>query len=214
MGIRIWTGKRHRNQLIDLVEAHNTIVEKKARRFRDFYQQSLKKKEDQNVFLSITQPDEQIKYIFEMVAQFFVHHYNDFENITCMKLNDKEKLEFCFYRNEPYSINNTFKKGEGCAGLAWKDKTIIIIPDRKKDQKYINKGRNVSNDNGSIISYPVMAGNELIYVINITTSKENIFKEKYKNHYIKIFDSFAKRIKLEDILNRIKKGVENETRQR
>lgn len=206
------------------------VIREKSNRFLGFIRShtsaEIKKKDVNYIFDTITQPSEQINIILINISQYFERYFipeDEKINVTIM-VPDGRKLKFYAYVEPPKSLGeeqNYFGYGISAAGRSWAAEDMVIVEDieaekekGKSDRVYTIAKRDWTDEKGSLICFPVFdleipngVENNLIYVVNIKSSKANTFLQKDKAHYEDILQGFAERIVLENRLLKIKEFI-------
>lgn len=95
-----------------------------------------------------------------------------------------EQLNLARLKVERYT--HTFKLGEGIMGIAASTGKIYHCNDCKKDENYLPVIHpHIDKDIGSLICAPIMAGNELLGVLNISHPHKNFF-HSWQEHAIAV----------------------------
>lgn len=97
-----------------------------------------------------------------------------------------------------------------CACIKRRD--IVIIEDTLKESKkqkgraFLSTNPEDSDDEGSIICYPVIqpVSDNIVYVLSVYVNKKGYFTTKKKALYKKVFEHFALRMRLENSLTQLK----------
>lgn len=201
-----------------LIGIINTIILEKKRRFFSTYKNLLVKETvtSDDIFLNITKPKDQIFIICNNLYAGFINIFPNIDirlTILCCK---DSLFVSCFYYYpgvNPVTTMDEFNAGSA-SRYALQSKKIFLIPNTTKEKnpkKFFHK-ENVSPSRivKSILSYPIIdEDGEVIFVINISSNKENVLLKKYLEKYTLILDAFAERILIEYYLYEMR-GMCNE----
>ena len=83
------------------------------------------------------------------------------------------------YGSKLHLQKRSFKLGEGVAGLAAKTKRPILIKDVNKDPRFLHLDSSVKI--GSMLSIPLITGEEILGVINMSHPEKNYFNSRYED---------------------------------
>ncbi len=81
------------------------------------------------------------------------------------------------YGHKRHTLTSSFKLGEGVAGIAAETKKPVLIHDTRRDPRFIDTGTAV--EIGSILTIPILAGDETLGVINMSHPQTNFFNSRH-----------------------------------
>lgn len=208
--------------LVALSNGFNSIVDAKMKRF-NFEYKSINSgdKRPNEIFSAITQPDQQIILLTELIHTFFqatdtkIHF-----KVRVIDIDENNKAKEWFYfspRNQPPKTEiSVLRMQDSSVSNCLKRKGLIIIEDINKEAlKPKGKRKFVTSKSddeiGSLLCFPVYHESTRCYPYVITVSANMpYFRTKRKDYYNWLFDQFACRMQLEHTLILLKKGVKNE----
>lgn len=196
-----------RENLLRLVGHVRVIVNAKSVRFHDTLKRLGSKVDPAEAFLTITQPQEQIKEIIRNTYDYFFHSPEvrapEVGSVCLMKWNDIARhLEFdvCFpYDSTPRTSATEFGDNSTIAGRAFSDREMVISADLMSDIRY----KKLSDSRaGSMFAYPVWDDFALRveFVINVVSSKVRRFEEEDRESLKIPMRVFGERLLLENRL--------------
>lgn len=204
----------------NLVVALDIPVNKKRERFAEevdnFVRSGNNKHTTHKVFKAITKPEEQSILILESLASFLNTAYNNVDFKVGLMSIKNNKIEdwkhFLPITKPPKTPLEILRLKESTISRCVASKHTEIVSDVKKeiknqkngsmaDIRYV-KGNTSEKEQGSQLCYPIISATtkDLIYVVTISASERNFFKESERHTYKWILERFATRIALEHSL--------------
>lgn len=196
-----------RRNLLRLLGYVRVIVNAKSVRFHDTLNRLGEKIKPDEAFLTITQPQEQIKEIIRNTYDYFFHisdeKVSETGSVCLMRWNDRERhLDFdvCFpVDSAPRTSPTEFGDNSTIAGRANADREMVISADLANDSRY---KRLSDATNGSMFAYPVWDdfAHRIEFVINVTSTKIKRFQEEDREALKIPMRVFGERLLLENRL--------------
>ncbi len=210
---------RH-HEWFTFIQAINEVVGAKARRFGEYANSMPERPSGESVFATITQPLNQIAILVERLHTVLVMLTKDNSlKVVLARIDEKDMpVEFTVYEPKdevpPKDLlvknarRTLFHK---CAALR---QTIGIEDIAKELTKKGNKKRYAASDipsdsHGSIICHPLIHPfcNRVLFCLSVKSNQSGYINETFREKYLYIIDSFAKRILLEASLEMMKKRI-------
>lgn len=155
----------------------------------------------------VIKPTEQMSKIFEGFMYIFKKITdNDHIKVSIIECKDQKMSKYLYKsdddaRTDIEELNEKRSTARQCCAkkrLVIYDSTANLI---RRHWFYGDKARIKS-----IMSYPVMSGKKILYVISVTSKVENTFKEKERKKYELIFEQLSYRLMLESYLSTLLKN--------
>lgn len=192
------------------------IVRKKSARFVEHCASLGDATTAEEVFLAITQPEEQIHYILEQIARFFEHGQEGHNVVVVLFEPDQRAghFRYAFYYpkdSRPSVPEEEFFINGGCPGHARSKNDVIVITSIAEDLRSRNPiylaPDNRANKTGSLVCFPLndTERNCTPYILSVFINREGVFQEA--DYLREILEPFAQRILLEDRLRVLKQRV-------
>jgi hypothetical protein len=195
-----------RENLLRLIGHVRVIVNAKSVRFHDTLQRNPNMRPE-DAFLTITQPQEQIKEIVRNAHDYFFHspevHTPETGSVCLMKWDDAGRhlvFDACFpYDTGPRTSATEFGDSSTLAGRAFFDRDMAISSDLRNDSRY--KQLSDARD-GSMFAYPVWDDftHRVEFVINVVSSRIGRFEEADREALKIPMRVFGERLLLENRL--------------
>lgn len=203
-----------------LLTEFNNIVGLKETRFRGylervyFLRQAGTPPTPDDIFQSITHPEEQIKVLTSGIFRVFLlllrqTHGDDANetlkvNLAIVRNGVLEGFPCHYPGNHPVRSNiNELGNPRSCLMQAAKSGSLIVVEsmldESQKDRGcfYVTDEAR-ANDDGSLICFPILLPSPgVVFVISICYGQPYAFHKKYCGIYRQLLDSFAVRLKLE-----------------
>lgn len=196
--------------LTSLLSGISVVVNDKSQRFHKTIHNTENTKDKiskDEIFTTITQPQEQVRIICQVIFSFFKEFVNEgnlkfilvscssgrfIRVINCTSADDTSKTLPSFLNHKTMA--------KDCA-----DKKKILIMECKGDKnvQFYESRKKKSNIN-SMITYPICNEETTRYVLCLSSHEEFTFKNRDKKVYELILKEFGKRIILESYLNDLK----------
>lgn len=183
-------------------------------RFDSFYKSHNGTKYSNDVFHEITQPDQQIALLTEMVYHIFQSNYSEIKfKVRLVDIDNKIPIGWAAYapkerypRTEILQLKNKNSAIKQCL----KKQDLLIIEDivkAAKESKYVMSHED-ENEVGSLLCFPIKHAptNSHPYVITVSADKPFFIKDK-SELYLWILNQFSARMQLEHTLKLLKKEV-------
>lgn len=208
--------------LLSLFETLERVVGAKAERFEAALRKVEKEGQNpagENVFLRITQPDQQIALLTEGLKAFFdaVDREGVSFRVTVAAIEGGIPVEWFYFSpstDPPRTPIEVLHSPNSAIIKCCKIKDLVIVEDLRKE---VQKGEGASYacsdpknvEEGSLVCYPVLAGklDEIPYVITIVADKRRYFRDRKSGLYKWMFKRFALRVRLEHYLLALKERV-------
>jgi hypothetical protein len=208
---------REKNTLLRLIGRVRIIVGVKSDRFHQTanVQTPLS---PHDVFLTITQPELQIKEIIRHTCDFFAHDGEPDENIrvSLMEWDDARRhLVFIAWypdHEPPRALPGAFRDTTTVAGKSYLTNDIVICEDTANDVNYAKLG---DRGDGSMFSYPIYDDhmNRVALIVNVVSDKIRRFRSSGRDALELPMQVFADRLLLENRLRKIKLRVSEDSSQ-
>jgi len=153
-------------------------------------------------FIKYIRPDIQLLEIKKSLTAYFREIYSDATILTDLFSVKDNKFKY-EYNDEPTQTSiEVVNKPESTASTALKRKRIVTVSDTTK--KRANFVHDNARDIKSIICFPVIEKSCVVYMISVSSLNKDVFNKnnEIKNKYA--LDIFAKRIKLQMYIKKIK----------
>lgn len=159
----------------------------------------------------VIKPTEQMSKIFEGLMYIFKKlTNNDHIKVSIIECKEQKMHKYLYKsdddaRTEISELNEKRSTAKQCCTkkrLVIYDSTANLI---RRNWFYGDKTRIKS-----IMSYPVMSGKKILFVISVTSKEENTFKEVERKKYELIFDQLSYRLMLESYLSSLLKKQNDE----
>ena len=211
--------------LLTLFDTIEDVVGEKRERFAQKLQEFREKKspgtklDGAAVFLSITQPRQQIDSIIEGVLLFFkgIQSRKDTSlRVSLIEVKNRHPVDFlCFFPRDkgPRSAIKDLDNPNSAAARAIKAGGIVVIEDIKsaanKDQFRVTDPSRAEEE-GSMICYPVLdrSNRAVVLLVCLCSDVPRYFLGRSRKMYGWVFSKFANRLLLEYNLSVLKKLVE------
>lgn len=190
----------------------NQVVETKRKRFLDYKIYALENNPDkEHIFATITQPLQQIIKIFDGVKYSFSKICKDEDiKVSIIKCSNNKLSNYIYHSDDApnISIEQLIQNKSTARHVISKKKPLLI---QNTDKKYLlnskpwfYKGENDICDIKSIYCFPVKSGNQIIFIVTLTSKEPLTFRNKHKNAYDFMLNEFGSRLILESYLLDIK----------
>jgi hypothetical protein len=204
---------RERNQLLRLIGYVRVIVGAKSRRFSETAGNLSDPIDAGAAFLTITQPNFQIREIIRAIHDFFSAEALVGENIkvSLMEWNKSEgHLDFIAYfpdSHAPRAAPQAFRDASTIAGRAYLNDDIVISEDLLGETRYQRLG---NNEAGSMFAYPVDDDRtrKVALIVNVVSNRVRRFRVKDREALQIPMQVFAERLLLEYRLRTLRQRVE------
>jgi hypothetical protein len=206
-----------RNELSYLVGLVRGIVAVKSRRFFERGRELRDPVSATEAFMTITQPELQMREIMRGVHNFFTDQSDDpvveRVRVLLMRWDERagcmEAFNIYFPEAEPPRVPaGAFCDNSTVAGLANEKNDFVIVEDIATDGKFrkFPRGRTIA---GSMIAYPVYDDlhRKVVTVINVVSNVPKRFKETERDALEIPMQVFAERLLLENRLLELKERV-------
>ncbi len=213
-----------RKELVAILDAINTVVSSKNKRFLAATKTALSSNWDvSRLFPEITKPDQQIVLLIHAVRGVFelLHNQKIDIKVGLMEVENGERLAGWFVfaptevppktgEKELSAPSSAIKRALEYGGIVVVESIQSELKKKRKEDRMCIKGSVVGSEDGSLITMPIYCPNirRPIYVLSIKGDKGNCFLEKHKDKYKWILTNiFSARIILEHHLMLMKKGI-------
>jgi len=203
-------------QLLRLVGHVRVIVTAKSRRFFEALRDLPNPVDPGRAFLTITQPEEQIKEIVRNTHEYFYYSPDTESNETIavqlMRWNDAARhLEFVQmfpHTERPRTAPSEFGDMSTISGRAFHTRSMVISENVAADSRYKKLS---DSPEGSMFSYPIWDDFELkvAFVVNVVSSKIQRFREEDREALDIPMRVFGERLLLESKLAGLKARVQH-----
>jgi hypothetical protein len=202
---------KEKDTLIRLIGRVRLIVGVKSTRFHEGAT-TVSLVDAAKVFLTITQPELQIKEIVRHTRDFFAGdgEPNERIRVSLMEWDDVRKhLVFLAWYPDaepPRALPQAFRDTTTVAGKAYLTSDLVISEDMANDPNYAKLG---DREGGSMFSYPICDDflNQVALVVNVVSNKVRRFRSANKESLELPMQVFADRLLLENRLRKIKLRV-------
>lgn len=194
------------------------IVNHKANRFDNFYKHHINGTKSSNgIFHEITQPDQQIALLTQMVYHIFQSNYSDIKfKVRLVDIDNKIPVAWAAYAPKeryPRTEISQLKNKNSTIKQCLKKKDLVVIEDivkAAKENKYV-MSHDDENEVGSLLCFPIMHAptKSHSYVVTVSADKPFFIKEKHEL-YSWILNQFSARMQLEHTLKLLKKEARRE----
>jgi len=212
--------------LLILRRAIELIVKAKKDRFSDAFRRLCNNEiKNEQVFLNITKPEQQIAVIAEQLCITF--EQLTLENVPRRKKShikvrilsvidgniDEDYYAIAPQDCIPVTPISELRHSDSTVSVCLKYKRMVFISDiteelKKTDRRYRPTHQGITDDQdgdkGCLICYPVIQDNKIIFIVCLSSCVDGLLTPKLKEFYKEILDQFASRITLEHRLLQLK----------
>ena len=209
---RVDVGKMQlkRKVMNETLSGIENIMRAKKERFNAINNERQRNVRETNVFRKVTQPRLQILEIFKNSVDVFrkVCENTSIKGSLIECQNNEIKHYFAQTDINPGINIDELKRYNTTARYVLQTKELGIVEDTRYPEKvpYYKKSKKCK----SIMCFPVVDGENVIFIISFTASSYGCFKEKMREHYHFIFNEFGSRLILENYLLQLKRRTCNE----